>query len=105
MQYNGSYNSIYNIAALLISGRYSAIFSQGMILVEPGIAALFISGRYSAIFSQGMILVEPGKYSLLAIAITKSRIPPNLKIKRCWMDHKSELGGICYGDGHEFNSL
>ena len=56
MQYNGSYNSIYNIAALLISGRYSAIFSQGMILVEPG------------------------KYSLLAIAASKSKIPLNLKL-------------------------
>ena len=43
--------------------------------------------------------------TILAIAATKSKIPPSLKVKRSWMDHKSELGGICYGDGHEFNNL
>ena len=42
---------------------------------------------------------------ILAIAATKSKIPPSLKVKRSWMDHKSELGGICYGDGPKFNNL
>jgi hypothetical protein len=43
--------------------------------------------------------------TILAIATTKSIIPPNLKIKRYWMDDKSELGGICSGDGPKLNNL
>ena len=87
-------------------GVYRTILMGGANLMEEDLICWFCcEGQFLLPSTQLARQVLGVGKEILAIAATKSKIPPNLKIKRYWMDHKSELGGICYGYGHEFNNL